>query len=452
MRLRIARTSTAVLRPAPEVLSRQDGWCPDHHRRPGLEVMAISSREVPLSGHAEARLEDFADLVTAEIARNQLQENPRWLAEQQTALRRVATLVARGAPPAEVFQAVTGEVGRLVGADEAALRRYETDGTATTVTSWSRTGDALPVGTRFPSERGTVLWQIFQTGRPGRIDNFAERPGECAAACHDLGWRSAVAAPVIVAGRTWGTAIVASKRPLPLPPDTEARVCEFTDLVATAIANAESRAELAASRARIVDTADATRRRIERDLHDGAQQRLLSVTLELRAAQAGVPREHQAILSHAIEELTSAAEELQEIARGLYPAILANGGLRQALKTLAHRSAVPVKLDVRATARLSERVEMAAYYIVSEAMTNAAKHARASVVRVNVEARDRVLYIAVGDDGQGGADLALGSGLLGLKDRAEAIGGTMSLQSAPGEGTSLRVELPLDDQEQYTIP
>ena len=198
-----------------------------------------------------------------------------------------------------------------------------------------------------------------------------------------------------------------------------------------------------------LETDQRTRRRIERDLHDGAQQRLLSVTLELRAAQAEVPPEYRAALSHAIEELTSAVNELREIARGIYPSILAHGGLGPALKTLAHRSAVPVKLDMQATARLPERVEVAAYYIISEALTNAAKHARASVVQVSVEARDRILCVGVDDDGQGGADLGLGSGLLGLKDRAEAIGGTMSLQSARGEGTSLRVELPLDDQEQY---
>jgi signal transduction histidine kinase len=241
--------------------------------------------------------------------------------------------------------------------------------------------------------------------------------------------------------------VVVSKGALPFAPDTEARVSAFTDLVATAIANAESRAELAASRARIVVTADATRRRIERDLHDGAQQRLLSVALELRAAQEHVPPEHRAALSHAIEELTSAVDELREIARGIYPAILADGGLGPALKTLARRCAVPVKVEVRATGRLPERVEMAAYYIVSEALTNAAKHACASLVQVCVEARDRIVCVAVEDDGMGGADLALGSGLLGLKDRAEAIGGTMSLRSAPGKGTSLRVELPLDDQK-----
>jgi signal transduction histidine kinase len=396
---------------------------------------------------AAASGRNVTGLVATTLTDGQPHDDIRWLAEEQAALRRVATLVARGAPPAEVFDAVTGEAGQLVGADEAVLRRYETDGTGTTVSSWSRAGTSLAAGTRFPNDRDTVSWQIFETGQPGRIDNFAERPGECAAACRDLGWRSAVAAPVIVAGRTWGMAIVASKRAPPLPPGTEARVSEFTDLAATAIANADSRAELSASRARIVVTADATRRQIERDLHDGAQQRLVSVALELRAAQAGLPPGHRAALSHAIEELTSAADELREIARGIFPAILADGGLGPALKTLARRSAVPVRVDVHAMGRLPEPVEIAAYYIVSEALANAAKHARASVVHVCVEARDQVPRVAVDDDGVGGADLARGSGLLGLKDRAEAAGGTMSLQSARGEGTSLQAELPLDAPE-----
>jgi len=217
--------------------------------------------------------------------------------------------------------------------------------------------------------------------------------------------------------------------------------------VATAIANAESRAELDASRARIVATADATRRRIERDLHDGAQQQLVSLALEVRAAQASAPLEmtqHQDKLSDIAEGLTTALDGLREIALGLHPAILAEGGLAPALKTLAHRSPIPVELEVRTVGRLPESVEVAAYYVVSETLTNAAKHSRASQVQVEVEVRDRALYIAVSDDGIGGADAARGSGLLGLKDRAEAIGGTISLESRQGVGTSLIAELPLD--------
>ncbi len=198
-------------------------------------------------------------------------------------------------------------------------------------------------------------------------------------------------------------------------------------------------------------TADATRRRIERDLHDGAQQQLVALALELRAAQAAVPPElggHRAELSRVVDGLTGVLEGLREIALGIHPAILAEGGLGVALKTLARRSPVPVELDVQAEARLPEPIEVAAYYVVSEALTNAAKYARASVVRVAVEAGGRLLWIAVRDDGVGGADPARGSGLLGLKDRAEAIGGTLSLQSPRGKGTTLIAELPLDDRTQ----
>jgi signal transduction histidine kinase len=217
--------------------------------------------------------------------------------------------------------------------------------------------------------------------------------------------------------------------------------------VATAIANAESRAELNASRARIVATADATRRRIERDLHDGVQQRLVSLALELRAAEQAVPAElseHRATLARAADGLTGVLNDLREIARGIHPAILAEGGLGPALKTLARRSAVPVELELPSELHLSEAIEVTAYYVVSEAMTNAAKYAHASVVQVAVEVRDQLLRVSVRDDGQGGADPDGGSGLVGIKDRAEALSGTLSLQSHPGAGTSLQVDLPLD--------
>jgi signal transduction histidine kinase len=290
-----------------------------------------------------------------------------------------------------------------------------------------------------------VTGLIFETRQPSRL-SYANAPGQAAAAAREMGWHSSVGAPVIVEGRLWGALSVVSTSDRPLPPDTERRLAEFTELVATAIANADSRAELDASRARIVATADATRRRIERDLHDGAQQQLVSLALELRAAQAAAPpqlAELRAELSHVVEGLTAVVDGLREIALGIHPAILAEGGLEAALKTLARRSPIPVELDVQAESRLPEPIEVAAYYVVSEALTNAAKHARASVVHVDVQASDHVLRIAVSDDGVGGADPVGGSGLLGLKDRAEAIGGVISLQSPQGSGNSLQVELPL---------
>jgi signal transduction histidine kinase len=258
----------------------------------------------------------------------------------------------------------------------------------------------------------------------------------------------------VVEGRLWGVTTVFSTAEHPLPLGTEARLAAFTDLVATAIANAESQAELKASRARVITTADETRRQIERDLHDGAQQRLVSLALQLRAAQAAVPPQLGDLaeeLGRVAAGLSGAQEELREIARGIHPAILAEGGLRAALRTLARRSAVPARVDVRIEGQLPERLEVGAYYVVSEALTNAAKHAHASAVAVEVEVADGALLVCVRDDGAGGAELGRGSGLVGLKDRVEALGGHLSVESAPGAGTSVRAELPLGDDGAATV-
>ena len=228
-----------------------------------------------------------------------------------------------------------------------------------------------------------------------------------------------------------------------LPADAESRLAGFTELLATAIANAEAQAEVTASRARIVAAADQARRRIERDLHDGAQQRLVSLALKLRAAQAAVPPELGGHLDEAVAEAAGALAELTEIARGIHPAVLAERGLAPALKTLARRSPIPVDLQVRAGERLPEPVEVSAYYVVAEALTNAAKHSGASAVSVEVEVAGEVLRVAVRDDGAGGADLARGTGLAGLKDRVDALGGRILLDSRPGAGTSLQAEFPL---------
>jgi signal transduction histidine kinase len=247
--------------------------------------------------------------------------------------------------------------------------------------------------------------------------------------------------------------IAASILEQPLPADTETRLAGFTELVATAIANAEAHAQLTASRARIVATADETRRRIERDLHDGAQQRLVSLALRLRVAQATMPPQHElaAELEQVAAGLTSTLEELRDYARGIHPAILAEGGLGAALKTLARRSPVPVELDVRTTTRLPERIEVTAYYVVAEALTNVAKHANASVAQVTVDAVHDLVRVSVSDDGIGGADPTRGSGLVGLNDRIEATGGTLTLHSCPGHGTRLIVELPADSAELSTF-
>jgi signal transduction histidine kinase len=253
-----------------------------------------------------------------------------------------------------------------------------------------------------------------------------------------------------VDGRLWGLIAAGSSLEQPLPPDTETRLASFTELVATAVANAESRAELLASRARIVAATDEARRRIERDLHDGIQQQLVSLILELRmagAAESAGAEELRAQLARTAQGLGRVLDELQEISRGIHPAIMAQGGLEPALRALARRSAVPVELDLRAGRRLPDPVEVAAYYAVSEALANVAKHAHASVVHVELGTSGAMVRLAVHDDGIGGADPGRGSGLTGLGDRIEAVGGTLQVTSPAGSGTTLLIEIPDGSQD-----
>ena len=411
----------------------------------GLMVAGLAMNRL-LPPDAEARLASVTDLLATAIANAESRAGVTRLAEEQAALRRVATLVAGGAPPEEVFAAVTEEAGQLLAADQTTLSRYESDGTVTVVAGWSTVDNALPVGARLELGGKNLTTLIWRTRRPARIDSYADSSGALAAAVREARVRSGVGAPIIVQDRLWGVMDAGSTGEQPLGPGTEARLASFTELVATAIANAESRSDLDASRGRIVAASDEARRRIERDLHDGAQQRLVSLGLALRAAQTAVPPQLGGLegeLTNVAEGLANVLDELREMARGIHPAILAKGGLGSALKTLARRCPVPVELDVRAQARLPERIEVAAYYVVSEALTNAAKHAHASVVNVEVETVEGALRLRVRDDGVGGADPGRGSGLVGLKDRVEALGGTLAVQSPAGAGTALRVELPL---------
>jgi signal transduction histidine kinase len=399
-----------------------------------------------LPANTEARLASFTDLVATAIANAESRADLRHIAAEQAALGRVAMLVARGVPADELFSVVAEEVGQMLPADVAYMGRYEPDGTMTLVAAWGTSGGVFPVGTRIALVDGGIGAFVAQTGRTGRMDYPAgERPDAAGAPGRSI--RSSIGTRIVVDGHLWGVMLGASFDQL-LPSGAEARLASFTDIVATAIASAESRAGLVASRARVVAAADETRRRIERDLHDGAQQRLVSLGLELRATQAALPPDLVEIkgeLSRAVEGLASVQEELREMARGIHPAILSEGGLGSAVKTLALRSPIPVEVDVPVKTRLPERIEVAAYYVVSETLTNAAKHADASVVRVTVEISERWIRIAVSDDGSGGADPGRGSGLVGLQDRVEALGGTIAVQSPLGAGTSVHVALPLAD-------
>jgi signal transduction histidine kinase len=337
-----------------------------------------------------------------------LAEDEANLRQVETALRRIATLAARGAPADELFAAATRAVGELLGASSARLTRDERDGTSTLLATWEagdRTGSA-------------------SDGPVGR----------------------SVSAPILVDGQHWGamTADLGPDQPRSSPIDV--RLERFTELLATAIAAAQSRDELTASRTRIVTAADDARRRIERDLHDGAQQRLVSLALRLRIAQRSVPAQATELdqaLSNVADELTTVIDELREMARGIHPAILAQGGLDPALRTLSRRSEVPVEIDTRIQRRLPDQVEVAAYYIVSEMLTNVAKHAQAAHVKIDAAVSGGSLSMTVRDDGVGGADPSGGSGLTGLADRVQALGGSFSISSPPGAGTELAVELPL---------
>jgi signal transduction histidine kinase len=411
-------------------------------------VMAAgSSREEPMPADTEARLTQFTELLATAVANAESRARLARLADEQAALRRVATLVARGTRPEEVFAAVTDEVGRLLSVDMANMCRYESDGTFTFVAS---AGQRVPIGSRWPLRGQTnLVTLVFEAGRSARIDDYADATGPLADDIREQGVRSAVGTPIIVEGRLWGVMSAASSREQPMPPDTEARLASFTELVATAIANAESRAALAASRARIVAAADEIRHRIHRNLHDSIQQQLVSLILQLRSAQLAHPSEVgelRAELARTERGLAGALEELREISRGIHPAILSKGGLGRALTALASRSAVPVELDVRPELRLPEHVEVAAYYVVSEALTNAAKHAQASVVHVELVAHDAMVRLAIRDDGIGGAEPGQGSGLVGLSDRIEALGGTLQVTSPTGDGTTLLIEIPLEGQ------
>jgi signal transduction histidine kinase len=409
-------------------------------------VIVASSILERLPPDTEERLASFTELVATAIANAESHASLTRLAEEQAALRRVATLVAQGVPPVEIFSAVSDEVARLFRA-QAGVLRFEHGGPAVVFVGVAKTLD-IPVGTRWEFEPGMALAEVYRTGCSARVDamDWPSVSGPIAGAARRLGIVSTVASPIVGEGRLWGAVTVASTDGL-LPHDLGGRLEKFTELLATAIANAESRSELAASRRRIVAASDEARRRIERDLHDGTQQRLVALGLAARTAEAearAAGSELRAGLSLIAAGLADAVAELQELSRGIHPAILSERGLGPALRTLARRSAVPVDLDVTTNARFPEPIEVAAYYVASEALANAMKHAQATCVGISLAAHDTSLLLSIRDDGVGGANPARGSGLAGLADRVEALGGSIHLHSAAGAGTQITVDLPLE--------
>jgi signal transduction histidine kinase len=399
----------------------------------------------PLPADTEARLASFTELVATAIANAESRVALTRLAEEQAALRRVATLVARGVPPEEVFAAVTEEVVRLLPVDFAHMGRYEPDAVVTILAASGSTAEHFPVGRGWSLGGKNVATIVFETGRPGRLDDYGHAHGVLGLTGRELGMRSSAGMPILVEGKVWGVIVTGSTTRPSLPSDIEGRLGSFTELVATAVANAESRAALAASRARIVAAADESRRRIERDLHDGAQQRLVHAVivqkLALRALSNGEANAGE-LVAEALRHTEQANAELRELAHGILPAALIRGGLRAGLEALVSRVPLPVSVDVPVE-RLPAGVEATAYFVVSEALTNVVKHAKAGGARVTARVERGELRVEVRDDGVGGARGGHLTGLGGLEDRVSALDGRLVLESPPSGGTRVCALLPV---------
>jgi signal transduction histidine kinase len=407
-------------------------------------IIAASRAPTPMPAGAELRLGDFTELVATAISNVQTRTEVQRLADEQAALRRVATVVARQGSPADVFARVAEEVATLLGADGATMERYESDGTITVVATWGELVSEFPVGSRLTLEGENVTSTVLRTRLPARIDDYSEPTGSVGTFMHKAGFRSAVGSPIVVEGRLWGAMIAASRRDEPMPAGAEARVGEFTELVATAISNIQARSELAASRARVVAATDDERRRVVRDLHDGAQQRLVHTVITLKLARRALERDDESapgLMTDALEQAETAMAELRELAHGILPATLTSGGLRGAVESLAARAPLPIEVNV-SPQRFPRALEATAYFVVAEALTNVAKHAEAQLARVAAEVDNGALRIEIADDGNGKAD-ANGPGLLGLADRVASHEGVLDVVSVRGEGTMVRAMVPL---------
>jgi signal transduction histidine kinase len=369
------------------------------------------------------------------------------LLQEQAALRRVAMLVARDAAARVIFESVCEEVAAVLGVTTTNLVRYEDDGTASVVGAWAQEGAPLmPVASvPLPLDGGTVAPRVQRSGRTVRIDDYGGLDDVLAQRLREVGIRSAVGAPIVVAGRLWGAVIAADARPYHLPADAEQRLSTFAQLITGALANTDAREQLAASRARILKAGDEERRRLGRDLHDGAQQQLVSALISLQLAQKRWSDRGRArqLVDDALEHAQAAIGDLRELAAGIHPSVLTDRGLPAALETLGSRAPVPVELITQLPDRLPMSVETTAYFLVAEALTNVGKYARASRASVTARVAGDELDIEVLDDGVGGANPAAGSGLRGLADRVAALQGTLDVTSPPGRGTRIHARIAL---------
>jgi signal transduction histidine kinase/ketosteroid isomerase-like protein len=406
-------------------------------------AFAASTREAPFPEDTERRLAQFTELLATAISNTEARADASRLAKEQAALRRVATLVAHESSPSEVSAAVAKEVAGLLGVENMRMVRYEADATVTVVAEWGELDGAFPVGSRLPLGGKNIASQVLRTERPARIE-YAKATGAVGAYARSMGNRSAVGAPIVVDGRPWGVMVATSPEAGSLPADTESRLEKFTELVATAISNTEAREEVAASRARIVAATDEERQRVVRDLHDGAQQRLVHTIITLKLARRAVQNEREdaaALLTEALDHAEQATAELRELAHGILPAVLTQSGLRAGVDALASRMPVPVENGV-SVGRLPAAVVATAYFVVAEALTNVAKHARAERAAVTARVEDGTLVVHVRDDGVGGAQRN-GSGLTGLTDRLAALDGELRVESPADRGTVVAATIPL---------
>jgi signal transduction histidine kinase len=397
----------------------------------GVVVVTALVFVVLLHENAERR----AELAASEARAHEL-------AKEQAALRRVATLVARGASPDELFSAVAEEVAGIIDIPVVGVQRYEADGTFTILGIAGET--SFTVGSRWPVEDEGIAGMILATGRPSRKDDYSTMSGPLGDAVRKDLMVSTLGVPILVEGGIWGFMIAAARPGKLIPEDVEQRLVRFTELVATAVSNTTTRTELLSSRARVVNAADETRRRLERDLHDGIQQWLVALALRARKA-ASLTAGRESIreeVSSLADDLVAVTDELREISRGIHPAVLSDAGLDDALMALARRSPIPVDLNVAFEGRDDPTLEATVYYVVAEAITNAAKHSSASSVSVRGGRRDGAIELKISDDGVGGADPRGGSGLIGLRDRVDTLGGTISFASPAGAGTTISMRLP----------
>jgi signal transduction histidine kinase len=401
----------------------------------------ITTADLPAG--VESHLARVTELVATAISNAQARDDLRRLAHEQAALRRIATLMAQGAEPRTVFDAICTETCELVGASSTNLAQFTADCLHMTVAGSSQPDPHLPTGTPVPVGTDSVSEIVVRTVAPIRLHSYQDATTEPATPWRDRGIRSAVAAPILLEGELWGAVIARRDAAPPFRSGDEARVARFAELAATAIANAAARSELIASRARIVAAGDEACRRIGRNLHDGVQQELLALALDARGLLDTVPSEQpelRAGLARLGQDLETVLEDIREVSRGLHPTMLALTGLRTSLGALVRKSSIPVSLQIDTSERAPSSIETAIYYVVSEALVNAARHSGASAISVTVTNVGAAILATIDDDGIGGADPRAGSGLTGLIDRVEALGGTFAMNSPAGRGTTISIE------------